>query len=200
MRTFFQNIVTTVVLIALLNCQLPACSCDPIPFVEAIEYADEIFVGTLIAAEKFNDGVFWDEHGEERINWNWRFKFKVEKKWIGGPERVITIYHQGHSCDLFFDIYQDKYLVYAAYGKLYNDSEELSKKEKNRLSTWLCSRTIYRLPGEEGNWFDEDVMSLNALLTTQVSLENRWHDLLKLGLTLIVVVLIGVWLRRRLIV
>jgi hypothetical protein len=179
-------------LIGFLNCELFACSCDPISFDDALEYADEIFVGTIKKAELYENGTYINGSGQEEINWDWRYYFEIRKKWKGSSESHLVVHHQGNSCDFFFDIYEEEYLVYASRksGKEspYGVTVEASNG-KNKLSTWPCSRTIDNHHWKEDNWFKNDVIKLSERFPTEIALSKfqiNWIWITLLGLLAII--------------
>lgn len=168
-------VVGIIILAGMANSKLDACSCDTISFKDAIEYADEIFVGKITKAEKFENGKFVNVNNKEAINWDWRYYFEIEKKWKGNSQSKLIVHHQGTSCDLFFDIYDREYLVYAA--------RELGKDNplgvtigpnngKEKLTTWLCSRTIHGHYWDEENWFEDDIGKLNIEFPNEIELSK----------------------------
>jgi len=170
----------------LKNSVLIACSCDTISFEKAVEYADEIFVGEIVKAEKFESGKFINSKLQEETLWDWKYHFKIRKKWKGNSDSELIVYHQSTSCDLFFDIYKSEYLVYAA--------QELRKEypigvttdisnNKNRLSTWLCSRTVYNDWWRNYNdtisneiWYKDDVIRLGNKFPEEIILSKNWYQ------------------------
>lgn len=174
-----QKIIGIIFLLITSFSRLNACSCDTISFNEAVNYADEIFFGKIIKAEKFNDGKYVLGN-QERINWNWKFQFEVEKKWKGSNKKNLVVYHQGTSCDLWFNIYEE-YLVYASKGGLLNLSSSVTKyqnESKKRLSTYLCSRTTSLDFLEEANWYQKDKYRLDKIFPNEILLnssDSNWH-------------------------
>ena len=83
------------------NSKLDACSCDTISFKDAIEYADEIFVGRIIKVERYKNGKFMNTDNQEEINWDWRYYFEIERKWKGNSKSKLIVHQQGTSCDFF---------------------------------------------------------------------------------------------------
>ena len=157
------------------NLELDACTCDPISFEDAIEYADEIFVGKIIKVERFENGRFMNIYNKEEIYWGWRYYFEIEKKWKGSSESMLIVHHQGTSCDLFFDIYEEEYLVYASRksGKETPLGVTIGPNNgKVKLTTWLCSRTIYNHSWEKGNWFKDDIEKLEKEFPNQIQLSK----------------------------
>lgn len=168
-------IIGIIILIGVVNSKLNACSCDTISFREALEYADEIFVGKIIKAEKFKNGKFINADNQEEINWNWRYYFEIDKKWKGNNQSKLIIYHQGTSCDVWFDIYEREYLVYASRKSEKENPLGITVGADNgqeRLSTWLCSRTTGSQDWEEGNWFKEDIEKLDREFPNEVQLSK----------------------------
>lgn len=157
------------------NAKLYACSCDTISFENAIEDADEIFVGKIVKAERFENGKFINADNKEEINWVWRYYFEIRKKWKGNNKSKLIVYNQGTSCDLFFDIHKREYLVYASRKSEKENPLGITisnNNVKNKLSTWLCSRTIYYHYWEEGNWYKDDLEKLNKKFPNEVQLSS----------------------------
>lgn len=163
------------ILIGLNSSKLAACSCDPISFDRAIEYADEIFIGTIVKAERFENGNIINYANQEEIIWGWSYHFEVKKKWKGNTQSNLIVFHQGNSCDFFFDIYERGYLVYAA--REAGEEHPLgitigSNNGKERLTTWLCSRTISNNNWDKENWFENDIEKLNAKFPNEIVLSS----------------------------
>lgn len=172
------------------NSKLDACSCDPISFKDAIEYADEIFVGKITKAERFENGKFINADNKEEINWDWRYYFEIEKKWKGNSKSKLIVYHQGTSCDLFFDIYEREYLVYASRKSGKENPLGITigpNNGKEKLTTWLCSRTIHNYYWEEENWFEDDIEKLETEFPDKIELskfqfKSDWGIVIGLGI------------------
>ena len=156
----------------IVNSEVNACSCDTISFKEASEhYADEIFVGKIIKAERYEIGRYKHEEGdEEEIDYGWKYLFEVEKKWKGSSDKLITIYHHGSTCDTYFDIYAYRYLVYASRDRGKEKAVGVTSfgKPKKLLSTWLCARNIDAFQG----WFSSDTTKLNQIFPNSVQLKT----------------------------
>lgn len=168
-------LIVIIILIGMANSKLDACSCDTISFKDAIEYADEIFVGKITKVERFENGKFVNADHREEANWDWRYYFEIENKWKGNNKSKLIVHHQGTSCDLFFDIYEREYLVYASRK---SGKENLlgvtigPNNGKDKLTTWLCSRTIHNHYWEEENWFKDDIDKLNKEFPTEIELSK----------------------------
>ena len=143
---------------------LNACSCDTIAFESAVEFADEIFIGKIVKAERYESDRFVNENGQEEVELIWKYHFDVIKKWKGNHKSKLTIFHQGSSCDYWFDIYKEQYLVYALLGSngrnIYSESASTSAGKK-KLTTWLCSRTIHSSILDRENWCKSDIIKLD---------------------------------------
>lgn len=152
-----------------------ACTCNTISFEEAVDYAEEIFIGRIVKAELYENGEYYDEFEDSKeINWSWKFYFEVEIKWKGSNKDEVVLYHQGNSCDFHFDIYDKRYLVYASSSREKERWFSISGgpgDNKKKLSTWLCSRTMPDNWWDKDNMFDEDFKKLN----------DRFPELVKLG-------------------
>jgi LPXTG-motif cell wall-anchored protein len=198
-KNILLKISKIVFLIVILNFDVNACSCEPISFKDALEYADEIFVGKIVKAERFNNGTFINADKKEEISWDWRYYFQIRKKWKGNNESELIVHHEGTSCDLYFDIYQGEYLVYASrksYSKQPLGITYFSNNAKENLSTWLCSRTMHDRTWEEGNWFEEDIEKLEKEFPEEIELKKplnmNWFLL-----SGILIITIGIYLLRR---
>jgi hypothetical protein len=179
------------VIILLVSHPLKACSCDTTSFNYAVEWAEEIFTGHIIKVEAIDTR-------EHYYSWRWKYTFKVNEKWKGSNSSEIEIYHDGSSCDPYFDIYQSNYLIYAStfnQEELYGESMGYNPAEGN-LYTWLCARNVK--DGWENSWFDQDVKRLDKLFPEKVKLT---HPLVKKTIwTLVItaiIVLSFIIIRRR---
>ena len=169
-------IFSVVLSIGAITPKISACSCDTISFDRAVNYADEIFVGKVFKAEKIENGKFKNSNGKKEINWIWSYHFNVKEKWKGNNKSTLIVYHQGTSCDYYFDIYEDEYLVFASRKSEKEDPfgvTILANNNKKELSTWLCSRTIYNHSWDELNWFDKDIERLNQLFPNQIQFVKK---------------------------
>jgi hypothetical protein len=128
-------------LVILLLFALPnevlSCSCGWMPYQECIEWADEIFMGRVIAINEVNSQET-DGHISTGI---WSCTFEVTKKWKGSPSKQVTLYQPNTSCDAFFSLPDYNYLVYAKHQDLFPWDENRLRIE---LTTDLCKRTAPR--------------------------------------------------------
>ena len=146
-----------------------ACSCDTIPFNEAIENADEIFIGRIIKAERFEAEVFIDDindYEEEKIIWGWKYEFEIKQKWKGSKKSKLILYNYGSSCDAYFDIYEREYLVYAS--ECINCDYSIDEE----FGAMLCSRTIENHYWDKESWFYEDIERLNKEFPVKIKLNK----------------------------
>lgn len=171
------------ILFGLTHSNTNACSCDTVSFEKAVDYADEIFIGKIVKAELFENGSY--HYGdEEKFNWDWRYYFKVNRKWKGSSDSELVVSQQGNSCDLYFNINKEEYLVYATYESGEENPVGVSigsNNGENNLSTWLCSRTIYdgSLPIHndtvfEKTWYESDVSELNEKFPEKIALSKNY--------------------------
>lgn len=128
-----------------------ACSCDSLSFEEATEWADEIFIGRLIQIKEVNT---YEQDDGQKATRVWSALFEVEKKWKGSNEKYVEVFQPNTSCDFFFELSNEPYIVYAKNDDLFNYEPQKSFKA---LTTYLCSRTandyIYNNMGSFG--FDD---------------------------------------------
>lgn len=117
--------VLIILLLTLLARHGLACSCDTVPFNQAVNWADEIFIGRAIAMNEVSNY----ETSGYIFTGTWSITFEVTKKWKGSSSRFVTVVQPNTSCDFFFNFPDYEYLVYA-------------KKEDslNALTTHLCAR------------------------------------------------------------
>lgn len=144
MRAFFLSIF----LLVIFSSVSYACSCGELRFEDKIQLADQIFYGRIIEATSYTvkniDGNSYKE---------WSFTFDVVKKWKGDRKSRIKIYMEGTSCDFYFNIFNEEYLVYANKGatilspELNPEDRSLLKRVnffKNKHTTSLCTGTKSR--------------------------------------------------------
>ena len=91
-----------------------SCSCDTVKFEDAIEYSDEIFIGQIIESRRIKMNTHDIDHPDNYEEIIWNYKFKVDKKWKGSKDEILEIYQRGNSCDIYFDIYDQDFLVYSS--------------------------------------------------------------------------------------
>ena len=177
---------------------LTACSCDIIPFEEAIGRADEIFVGKIVKAELFENHRLSDLYPDTEANKEWRFYFEVTKKWKGNLQAEMIVHNLGTSCDFGFDIYNSEYLVYAVYreSKSFWNRLGFQKNRKVDVETRLCSRTINNRFWEKGNWFKSDQLKLSQQFPAPIELAKNhlWYYYLWIG---IIINLLFLFILRR---
>ncbi|AUC16440.1 hypothetical protein BTO06_15345 [Tenacibaculum sp. SZ-18] len=140
-----------------------ACSCEPIPFNQAVEWADEIFVGRLIEVkELFNES--YPEAPNQKHTTHWSATFEIEKKWKGSRKKYITIYQDGNSCGFNFTNINQNYLVYAENKSILG--------VYTTPTTWLCSRTINEYNSSEKSNYKPDQEKLDAKFPETINLYN----------------------------
>ena len=110
-----------------------ACDCDTLPFNDATEWADEIFIGRIIEIKAI------DSITENGLTISTTFKIKIEisKKWKGDSKKYIEIYQAGSSCDFYLSIYETAYLIYAKKSK----TKGFLEIPKGEHYTYRCSRS-----------------------------------------------------------
>lgn len=186
------------------NTKSIACSCDRISFEDAVELADEIFVGKITKVERFKNDKFINGINNDEIGWDWRYYFNVEKKWKGSSKSELIVYHHGTSCDLFFDIYEKEYLVYA-FKKSREEITGLTfglDNGESKLSTWVCSRTTPNIFWEKDNSFEDDVRKLDSEFPEEINLSSGHFNMIwvassGLGIILIFGLIIRKLVRRK---
>lgn len=191
-----QKGILLILFFALVNYNINACSCDTISFDKAINIAEEIFVGKIVKVERFKNGKFINVDGIEEINWDWKYYFQVKKKWKGNRQSELIVHHQGTSCDYFFNIYEEEYLVYASRKPENTRTLGITvgpNNGKNNLSTWLCSRTIYGHYWDDDNWFKVDVQKLDKTFPVEIQLvgEDKNQVRLVVGGILLLGIILG---------
>ena len=191
MKILIKKLIIGIFVLLKIGCStLNACSCDTISFKDALEYADEIFVGKIVKAERFENGKFLNADNQEKINWDWRYYFEVKKKWKGNNKSKLIVYHQGTSCDLFFDIYEREYLVYASRQSEEQNISEItihSNNKKGKLTTWLCSRTIDNPYNNKESWFEDDIEKLEKEFPNEIQLSKS-----QVNISLIIITILGI--------
>ncbi|XWN37873.1 MAG: hypothetical protein ROO71_02875 [Balneola sp.] len=124
------------IIVAVSNSKLRACSCGTLPFEEAVERSAEIFIGTVVKIELERD-LFPSQVSESLPMMRkqfWVVTLEVSKKWKGSKKSKILVKQTFNSCEFPFE-FGGEYLVYAERGDLrWNAS-------RNHWN-WLCSRTI----------------------------------------------------------
>jgi len=167
-----------------------ACSCDTLSFQDAVEWADEIFIGRIVKIEE----VEQNRKNAERYSENeyWVTHFEISKKWKGDQKDRIQILQRYSSCELPFNFHDYEYLVYA------------KKSKKSGLSgihniTHLCSRTVDSsvfLGWAEDSWDDRPL--LDEMFPTPVQLSGfyiSWKTWLP-GI-LILSLILSYWIMRK---
>ena len=116
------------------------CNCSDRSFVQQSDWADEIFIGSLIQKESAHE-----EYAQVLDTVNY-FVFEVSKKWKGGPEKYITIIETHSTCDMPFDLLGEEYIIYA-----YRDNY-------NTFTTSRCTRSINTNSFTENNYDDRKLL------------------------------------------
>jgi len=114
-----------------------ACGCFNPPFPEAVDQADEIFIGRAIKLEERRD-LFPTKTGDYFPSYRrhyWRATFEISSKWKGNRQSKILVEQESSSCQLDIE-FGRQYLVFATY----TGSRDWSGRKI--YTTWLCSRSI----------------------------------------------------------
>ena len=169
-----------------------SCSCDTISFDEAIEWADEIFMGRLIQIREVETYKEFNGTPRTRI---WGALFEVEKKWKGSSDKYVEVFQPNTSCDYYFDFPSQPYLVYAKKGELFDWD---STNSFVGLETWLCARnadaSTYNLYSEYS--FDDriklDQKFIKPITLARFNFNWKWVGIIILTL------IAGIFLGRKL--
>ncbi len=166
-----------------------ACSCEDIPFKNAVEWADEIFLGRVIEVKEVEYETS-PQDPEYKYTRLWYAKFEVIQKWKGSSKKYVTIYQPSTSCDAGFDL-SGNYLVYSKKERIFNFFNTENRIEA--LTTWLCSRSRQYLYVNEKK--DSDYFKLNTLFKDEIKLYNNvifnWKNLLISNLLILTIFFIG---------
>ncbi|CAN5288966.1 hypothetical protein BH09BAC1_BH09BAC1_08580 [soil metagenome] len=188
------------VLLSILPIALTACSCDTIPFENALR-ADEIFFGELYKIETFthhysNTKTYLTDKNEKHTAW--RYYFKVIKKWKGNQNDIAIVTQIETTCAFPFDIYSQHYLVYSYYiheNNFISDAKNLLLyKESN---TYLCTRNTRIYGQDDMDWFDNDTTLLNQKFPQPIKLASYKNRQIGLSAGLAIFLLAGFALIRR---
>ena len=128
------------------------CGCDTIPFQEATEKADEIFIGRVI---EIKEKTLTKVDGSLENTKVWSVLFKVEKKWKGGTSEYVEVLQSHTSCDFDFEFSSRSYIVYAYNTELFWWDDIVPNSTK--VETYLCTRNAsYRTYSKlEDRGFDD---------------------------------------------
>jgi len=144
-----------------------ACSCVERPFEEAVESADEIFIGRVVKIEEKKE--FFSSDFREY----WVSHFDVSKKWKGNKRTKIRVIQSYNSCEFSFEFGRE-YLVYAM------ETNQIGWNGTREHTTWLCSRTIDTmyysdLINEDWIWDDRELLNTEFPAPVQISsIYNNW--------------------------
>lgn len=108
------------------------CGCDTLSFKQAVQEADEIFIGRLIRLREVTNG----QDQDAKYTRVWSALFEVIQKWKGGTSKYVEVFEEGTSCDYYFNFPYKTYLVYATK----SDGFLWDPYPKKVLWTWLCTR------------------------------------------------------------
>ena len=114
-----------------------ACSCSWMPYQECIEWADEIFLGRVVAIKEVDK----QEVDGTLSTGIWSCTFEVTKKWKGSSSKYVTIYQPNNSCDAYFRLPDYEYIVYAKRQDIFPWDEGRMRIE---LTTDLCNTAAPR--------------------------------------------------------
>ncbi|CAN5119450.1 hypothetical protein BH23BAC3_BH23BAC3_33080 [soil metagenome] len=165
-----------------------ACSCGTRPFEEAVELADEIFIGRVVKIES-NQELFSAEHWEY-----WTVHLEISKKWKGTKKSKIRVVQSFNSCEFPFEFFGE-YLVFAT------EDESFGWNGTKNYTTWLCSRsmdTIYFADWAKEDWVWDDRKRLDDIFPNPVKVSlfyNNWTIWLFLFVGLISLVVL--YIRKR---
>ncbi|WP_299618394.1 hypothetical protein [uncultured Tenacibaculum sp.] len=169
-----------------------ACSCNNIPFKDAVEWADEIFIGRLIEIKEVEYEISELNAGEKYTRL-WYAKFEITKKWKGSSKKYIKVYQPSTSCDFGFNSLNKHYLVYTKKEevfKFFNTENEIS-----RYTTWMCARNReYEFVNEPK---DSDYFKLNKKFPNTIELVDNTPLHWKLPLLGVLIFISGLFIGRK---
>lgn len=160
------------VIFAMISFNLSACVCFKPTFQEAVDQADEVFIGEVIRAEKYIIGKRNWTNGTKKNIWGWVYQIEVEKKWKGNDKSIFIFYSGGSSCSSHFSLYR-KYLIYAKRKSLGKKVLGLGFKLPDgieQLNTNICTRNTSKRADIKENWYNEDCRNLNEQFPTEIEL------------------------------
>ncbi len=163
-----------------------ACSCGTVPFDEAVESSDEIFIGRIIEMEYHRDLLPSKTHESLPMfrKQYWVVTLEVSKKWKGSKKNKIRVRQTSNSCEFEFE-FGKEYIVFAEF------DGSLGWNGTRNYTTWLCSRTIdmwylTEYGKEDWTWDDRDRLDEQFPNPVQTaSFFNNWPIWLLLFFTTI---------------
>ena len=171
-KPIFTSFLFAVLLVITCNLKVSGCSCNQTPYLQAIENADEIFIGEIIKAERYYKIRSVTSLFEEDLEWGWKYYFEIKKKWKGSRNSRVILYRPGTSCDINFQP-EIQYLVYARSiknKKMASDYFSLPNLKRKNLYAHLCSRTT-----SERFWdkeYQKDIKRLSTSFPNEIQLKR----------------------------
>jgi len=178
--------------LAAFTSKVIACDCANIPFLEAIEVMDEIFIGTVVDIQRSSEYV--EEH-DYTIGFT-LYTFEVSKKWKGSKSNRVTTIEYDTSCSIGHELGEESLI----YGEL---NENKSNDSNQYYWADLCSRTInikYLSDPVYKDWIWDDRDSLDIKFpqpVQTVSNINNWVFIIILVICVVFVGLLVHFLRKR---
>lgn len=150
-----------------------ACTCHHPPLSEAVEGADEIFIGRAVKIEKkrYIFPIKISEIFPVYIYHYWTVTFEVSKKWKGGRNSKVLVAQIFSSCELDIE-FMHEYLIFA------NQSGYRNWDGRKKYTTWLCSRSIntkYFTEWEYQDWVWDDREELDEMFLDGVKVSSLYN-------------------------
>lgn len=187
-----KTIASILFVLGIFTSKVIACDCANIPFLEAIEVMDEIFIGTVVNIERSSEYV--EEHNFT-IGYT-VYTFEVSKKWKGSSSNKVKIIEYDTSCSIGHELGEESLI----YGEL---NEKKSTDSSQYYWADMCSRTInikYLSDPEYKDWIWDDRDSLDIKFphpVQTVSIIQNWVFIIILVFSVAIFGLILHFLRKR---
>ncbi len=159
-------IIFILLFFGVLSTKAYACSCGTLPFEEAVDWADEIFIGRVVKIE-LSQELFTNEPWEY-----WTVHLEISKKWKGTKKSKIRAVQSFNSCEFPFEFYGE-YLVFASV------DGSLGWNGTRNYTTWLCSRTmdtLYFADWAKEDWVWDDRERLDNTFPDPVQISSFYNN------------------------
>lgn len=130
-----KKLTLLVLLQLILISQATCCSCNLIPFKEAVKNSDEIFFGRVIELKNLGKIPYSFSSNDIDSMSLMSAVFEIEKKWKGENNKRIEVFQLITSCSFGFEFHEN----YIVYGK------KDSNSKSDSIWTWLCARNASHL-------------------------------------------------------
>lgn len=169
-----------------------ACTCVTMDINEAMQSADEIFIGKLLSLERL-------DKSENRERSLLNVEFEVIKKWKGSKESKMNLIIGGDSCGYYLFESENIYLVFAHNEFIgWRNIDIQAINDPKMLTTVSCSRTSV-INSFTKNTINADISILDETFPVTIKLSqnttNTFNLIIWLSLIFTLTILLFIFIR-----